>query len=168
MIDSYKCQLNADKIYFSVWFIILIIGLIGILISFISNLEQEIQTILIAISTSLIFIGFFLSQIRTNILIEDNDFKIDYSLFTKHFIRVYDIKMITNLNYKKNVKSNFYTSLGQIKVMGTDVIPENWKKYYYHKEIISFNYNGIKVEIGKWKREFNGERLYKIIKNKIK
>ena len=50
---------------------------------------------------------------------------------------------------------------------GIDVTPESMKNYYYHKEIISFEYERRNIEIGKWKKKFDAKILYDLIKQKI-
>ncbi len=82
-------------------------------------------------------------------------------------MKTYDLMRIEKLKYEKKVKSDFYSSHGSVKVMGLNVTPESMKTYYYHNEIISFKFKNKLVELGKWKKEFGGEKLFKILSEKI-
>ncbi len=73
---------------------------------------------------------------------------------------------ISRLKYQTHIKSDTYTSKGHIRFLGIDKTPEEWKTCYYHPELITFNHNNKRYEIGKWKKPFNGQLLYQILKSK--
>lgn len=163
----YREQLKPDGFYFSLWFICFMIGGFIWLILTNSDVDQEIKPICTSIALTIIFIGILVSQIKTSILIHNQDLILIKSFFGKHFTQGYHLERIKNVRYQKNVRSGFSVSPGEIKVMGMNATPESWKDYYYHTEIVSFDYEGKKITIGKYKRKFNGERLYRILKHEM-
>ena len=165
MDKSFIKELKNDKLTYSKWFIIIVVGLICGIVGFIAELPHEYRIILFIVSIIILIFGFYLSSERINLTVEGNNLLIENNIF---FIKnkCYSIEKIQNLKYSKNVKSSIYTQSGHVKVLGVDATPESWKEYYYHKEIVSFNYEGKEIEIGKWKKEFEGKRLVEIIKEK--
>lgn len=71
----------------------------------------------------------------------------------------YVIEKMSHLSVSQNVKSDMYTSSGSLKILGIDRTPESWKTYYYYPEILSFTYDGVRVELGKGYREFGAEEM---------
>jgi hypothetical protein len=165
MDKSFTKKLKNDRLTNSKWFIIIVFGLICGLVAFIAELPYEYSKVLFIVSVIILIFGFYLSLERIIVKIEGNNLLIENTIF---FVKnkCYSIEKIKNLKYSRNVKSSSYTQSGHIKVLGVDVTPESLKEYYYHKEIVSFSYEGKEIEIGKWKKEFGGKKLVEIIKDK--
>ena len=70
---------------------------------------------------------------------------------------------IRSLNYEEYVKSSVSISHGRPNIVGDQPL----ESFYYHPEIINFNYKNSHYRIGKWRKKFNGNDLYKLINNKI-
>jgi hypothetical protein len=157
MIQKNITEIRNDKILNSKWVVIVIIGFILGLISLNLPIDNEYSIYLVFGAGLVAVYGLLLSQERTFIKIEGNDFIIEKQFFGSRRAIRYNIKKIENIKYRLNVKSNTYTSAGHVRVLGIDTTPESWKKYYYHKEILSFNCNGKYVEIGKWKKAFGAK-----------
>ena len=75
----------------------------------------------------------------------------------------FEIDKIKNLKIRRNVKSESYTSKGHIKVMGIDKTPESWKTYYYHKEVLQFEYEKDYYYFGKYCKPFEAETFFNLI-----
>ncbi|HBG71697.1 MAG TPA: hypothetical protein DDX57_13020 [Bacteroidales bacterium] len=144
--------------------ILIIIGAVFGYISFIIQYDPLLKLICAVVSGSLIIIGIILSQRKQSICLTSSELKIVTTILNNQKEKSYLLNKIENLQYEENLKSNVYTSKGQVKVMGIDVTPESMKNHYYHKEIISFDYEGRSIEIGKWKKKFDGKILYNMIK----
>lgn len=165
MTISNSTELSNEKIFQSRWFKTVIVGFILGTISFNIPIGEK-YSILLSICAGLIAVyGLILSQERTFIKIEGIDFIIEKQLFGSNKAIRYNIKRIENIKYRLNVKSNTYNSSGHVRILGIDTTPESWKKYYYHKEILSFNYDNIYIEIGKWKKAFGAKNLVTQIKD---
>jgi hypothetical protein len=165
MKEEFNVELRPDKFYFSKWLLILIIGLlIGLIFPYIQYIKEYPFYIYI-ISGMIIVYGLILTQEKKFLLIDGKNFIIETRLINRIKLKKYKIENITNVKYRQNVKSNIYSSTGSVKVGGIDLTPESMKEYYYHNEILSFEYEGEKVEIGMWKKEFDGKNLVRIIEN---
>lgn len=162
-----ELEIINDRHEFSLWLIILIIGLVlllsNIYIITISDTIEIIQIILISIASILVLVGLFLSNERNYIFIDKYNLVEHKNIFGIHFNKKYEIKEISNLILESNVKSNIYTSQSTFKFGGFEYTPESSKKYYYHKNILSFYHNGKVIEIGKWKKPFNANLILSTI-----
>ena len=166
MRDTFNKELKTDKIYFTKWVYLIFFGLLLGIAAFGISQNTQFTLKLAVVSGLLILTGIALFNEKTSIRLVGNELIIEHTIFGKLIPKYFDIKRIENLSYRKHVKSNFYSSKGEIRVMGIDATPESWKEYYYHNEIISFNYDGKKIEIGKWKKEFEAKQLYNLIRQK--
>lgn len=164
MNNKFENELKPDRLYFSPWFYCIILSVIFGLIAYNFYNENEKWNNFTIISVSFFLIGIILSRHKVIIRVEGNNLLLIKSLFSNPKINYYDLNKIDNLSYKRDVKSILYFSNGQVRVMGVDVTPDSMRRYYYHKEILSFDFDGKRIHIGKWKKDFNGEKLYKIIK----
>ncbi len=167
MNNQYNQELVPDRIYFKKAFYMVAIGVIIGLITYLEKSNEEIMTGAIILSGILIVLGLISLWDKTMIKLYGNELIIEKSLFGKIIHKTIDIRTINKVIYEKHVKSNFYTSSGNIKVMGMDATPESWKNYYYHNEIVAIYVEGKKYEIEKWKKRFEGKKLANIISSKI-
>ena len=167
MSVTFEAELKNDKFYYSKPVITIIIGIVIGIITYQTLNQQDLSYVLYLISIIIFSVGILLLFEKRSIKYDGHNLIIENSVLGFSKFKYFDVKRIQNLTYRKNVKSNVYRSKGEIRVMGFDTTPESWKEYYYHKEVISFNYQGKKIEIGKWKKPFNGEQLVNQLNNKI-
>ena len=167
MQPFFTSELKNNQLFNSIWMTMFIMGLVLGAIAFVSRMDQDIRLILAIIAGVLIVFGLLLSQDRLIIKVEGNTLIIERTFLSRLKVKYYDIKKIEDLNYQQNVKSIVDTSNVKVRILGMVVTPENGKEYYYHKEILSFIYEGKRIKIGKWKKEFNGKALVNIIKERM-
>lgn len=120
-----------------------------------------------AIAAFLIIASSVIVKQRQFIVLTSSDLRVVTTFFSIRFEKTYLLEHIKNLSYKKHVKSDSYTSSGHAKILGVDVTPESMKEYYYHHEILQFDYEGRKIELGKWKKSFDGDQLFQLILQEI-
>jgi len=162
--DQFEKKLVNDKMYLSVWIYFVLAGILFGIAFYGQTKNDDLKLPGYIASGVLVLVGFVLSKNYMRIRVAADELIIEKYQFGKLIMKIYDLKKIEKLKYKRRVKSNVYTTSGRIKVMGMDLTPESWKKYYYHKEIISFTYEGRFVEFGKWKQSFDGKNLYDLLK----
>jgi len=159
MAVTFEAKLKTEKWTNSKGFIVLVVGFFGGFMVWYGSMQEEVRVLLLVVAGIVMIIGLlFLSEI-TIIKISGKELIIERNILGKARIKRYLIDKIENLNYRRNVKSNFYTSHGSVRIFGVDRTPESWKKYYYHKEVIRFYYEGNRVQFGKWKNAFGGASL---------
>ncbi len=163
MHERLKQELINDKFYFSKSIYLIFAGLFIGAITLTQIIDFEVKTFALLISGFLILTG-LLNNNKITVRVRGNQLMIEKYVFGKTLVKTYNLNEITNLKYNKHVKSNHYTSTSSIKIMGIDVTAESSKNYYYHNEVISFKYKNKVVEIGKWKKRFNGKKLYQALK----
>ena len=102
---------------------------------------------------------------KTKIRLSDDALIIENYFLGKISSKEYSLSKIENLSYNRLVKSNYSisTSSTKIKILGIDLSPESSNEHYHHNEIISFKYAEDIVEIGKWKKYFDGESLFNLL-----
>ena len=160
--EGYFIRSIYKENYSILWFPAML-ALFFTLIAF--NQASQNQTILfVALATFFIALGVVIHQISAKLKLSDTELVLEYSLWgnsllTKH----YKIREIKNIRYRQNVKSDNYTSKGHIKVLGKDVTPEEWKTYYYHKEILQFDYKNEDIKIGEYAERFDALIFYELI-----
>lgn len=164
MIETFEIELKNEKISYSQWFIFSLLGLAGVFAGTMANIDTAVQLSIYTISVIALLYGLLLIQKKIFIGIEGKNFFIKTSLLGRIRSKYYKIEFIENLVFLKNVNSGIAVSKGQIKVMGIDVSPGSLKEYYYHKELICFEYMGKKVDIGKWKKPYGGSDMVQKIK----
>ena len=154
-----EIEIFNERHEYSLWLIILIIGLVlllsNIYVITVSDSIEILQIVLISIASIFVLIGLFLSNERNYIFIDKYNLVEHKNIFGIHFNKKYEIKNISNLLLEYNVKSNIYTSKTSFTFGNIEYIPESSKKYYYHKNILSFYHKGKFIEIGKWKKPFD-------------
>lgn len=166
MNEQFNSLLINDRFYFSKWIYFLLAGLIIGLFSFAELRNEPAGILAFVISGLLISLGFLSKNDNTRVRVMGGSLTIEKRLFGRTRIEKYEIKMLEKIEYKRMVKSDFYTSHGNVKIMGVDATPESLKKYYYHKEIVSFEFQGRTVELGKWKKGFEGKKLFLLLNEK--
>lgn len=167
MKRTFYTELKTDKYLYSRTFNFLIPGVILGYFSYASPFFNEIKLIGILISMILIFIGLVLATERISLRFDGLKLIIDRKYLGISNLKHYELKKMRELRFDKNVKSNQYRKRGEVKVMGMDMTPENMKKYYYHPEIVSFKYENKRIQIGKWKKPFEGKKLFSLLKERI-
>lgn len=161
-----KTKLANDNLLYTKWFITLILGSIGLLFTLLIDETIELKPIVYITSLLLVSFGIVYSQLKSFIELDNNKLVVSSELFGIMKIAEYEICKMEDLSFQKNVKSTVYTSSSEVKVMGIDVTPESEKNYYHHKELITFFYEGRKVEIGKWKKQFGAQTIVEMILNR--
>lgn len=166
MNRHFNTELITDKFYFSVWIYFILAGIIVGVGSYMEAIDETLQIIGYIASGVMVLAGFVLSKNIIRIRVSDDELIIEKYLFGKLTTKFYKLQHIEDLKYQQHVKSSVYFSNGSVKVMGMDLTPESMKKYYYHKEIISFMYEGRSIELGKWKKAYDGQQLYSLLNKK--
>jgi hypothetical protein len=101
---------------------------------------------------------------KTRLKLSKTHLILTYTLFNFGFkTKEFEIYQIENLKLKQNVKSDSYTSKGHVKVMGIDKTPESWKTYYYHKELLQFEYKNKYITIGEYAERFDAPVFFELI-----
>lgn len=156
---EFQTVLKTDKMQYSKWLVLCVVGILIGAFALIYELKPEHRQYLATLSGICILISIILSTDKTTIILDGYKLRIERTILIIPVVKQYNVDRIENLNFSKNVRSKIYTSRGHVKVMGLDVTPESMKKYYYHPEIIEFNYEGKKITIGRFKKEFNAKLL---------
>ncbi|MFC4740343.1 hypothetical protein ACFO3U_10095 [Flavobacterium ponti] len=166
-----EVEIKNERFEYTLWFIFLLSG-IGLVfgsafaIANSDTLENGF-IILITLGSILVLVGLFLSNEKKNIIVDKYYLILNKSIFGIQFNKKYELKKISNIHLEKNVKSNIYTSSKKYSFGDYEYIPESSKKYYYHKNILSFHYNNEVIEIGKWKKNFDANLVLNTI-NELK
>jgi hypothetical protein len=136
--------------------ILILVVLIAIAIK-----SRLFSSVFIIVSSTVLIIT---TKITTRLKLNKTKLILEYSIWNYSLLaKYYNIDRIINLKYRQNVKSDTYTSKGHIKFLGQDLTPEEWKTYYYHKEILQFDYKDKYINIGKYSERFDGKIFYELI-----
>lgn len=130
--------------------------------------SKNCELLVYSIIAVIIALNIVLHGHKKYITLETERLIITYSFMGLSHHKKYWLNQIESMYYQKMVKSDVYTSNVHAEVLGVDVTPEHTKKYYYHPEVIRFYYVNRRVVIGKWKKQFDGEKLVQLIREQVR
>lgn len=125
-----------------------------------------LQLFVLGIGIALVVISANIKEYRESVSLNGGKLLIEQQTRFRKTKTLILISELSDLEFRRNVKSNQYTTSGRVRVLGMDVTPESMKTYYHHPEVITFTYRNERFEIGKWKKAFGGEELYRLLKAK--
>lgn len=157
-------ELKYDVIFVSKWFKLLFLGAFLLMFGF--SLPYEVSLFLYLISSIFIIWSVFSLFEKTILRIDGVDFIVETRSLFKIKCKYYNIKRMQKVLCQQNVES-MLNSGTRVYLGGMLFTPDALKKSYFHKEIVSFYYNGKLVEIGKWRKKFGGWNLVEELNNII-
>ncbi len=109
-----------------------------------------------------IFKGYYIIQVSSK------ELAVQPYLFRAGKRKVYDLKIIRNIECRKNENSESYIATAEINVGGFRHHPESSRTYIKNPITIHFYYDGEHVKIGEGLEAFNGDKIVRLIKQNKK
>lgn len=167
MREEFKVELKVDNFSLTKPFFLFVLAAISGVYIYQNQTSNPYFWLLFLIPVLIFLSGVYFATEQSFLSFNGSDVILMKSNLGMCKYKYYDIKKIENLELNTHVKSNVSMASAHIRVLGMDVTPESMMDYYYHKEVLSFYYEGKKIEIGKWKKAFDGKKLADVIKNKM-
>lgn len=162
-MERFRAELKNEKLGFNCWFYLFVGGAILFVLSRATNELEQGARIMSWAALFLIVAGGLTYRDNTSIYLRGQQLVIEKRLLGKIVFRNYELKKMSQLEFEQNVQSILYTT-GSTPSKRSVYLNKDNKEYYFHKEVLSFQYEGKTVEIGKWKSTWGGAELFDMLK----